>query len=471
MPLLTAGEVADVCNGHLIEGDRPSATGPVARGRATTATSFSADSRTIEPGSAFVAIRGGHGYVAEALAAGAPFAVVERAEALPPGAPGVVVQDSIAALGLLADHVRHVLGVRVVGITGSTGKTLTKDLTAAALRPRYRVHATPRSFNAEIGVPLTILSCPDDAEVAVVELGARRTGDIAALTRLVRPDIGIITEIGFTHLEIFESRDAIAETKAELVGALPTGGLALLPAGDDFLHVLVSATSARVRTVGPGGHVRVLSVRLDDEGCPDARVAIPADGVVAVHLPLPGRALVQNAAFALAVAAELGVEPADAAHGMAALQPSSWRLEVHRAGARTIVNDAYNASPTSTAAALRTVCELAGAREVWAILAEMAELGPAARAEHERVGRLAAALGVARVIAVGEGAEGIAAGAGARAQTVPSSREAAETVAGEAPEDAVILVKGSRVAGLERVADTLQCRFAGERGAEPGEEP
>lgn len=449
MPSLSAVEAARVCGGEA-RGD--------ARG---AATGFVADSRECRPGTAFVAVRGGHDHVGAALEAGAPFAVVERPEALEAGAPGVLVTDTVVALADLARWWRSRLDARVVGITGSTGKTLTKDLVAAALSPRYRVHASPESYNNEIGVPLVVLGAPEDAEVLVAELGARREGDIAYLADVVRPEVGVLTGIGVTHLGVFGSREAIARTKAELLEALPGSGLAVLPAADDFLDLAVGATAARAVTVGPGGRIRFSAGSMDDEGRVEGAVDLAEGPVVRLRVPIPGRAILRNVALALAVADELGVDPESGAGAIEDAPVSSWRLEVHRAGARVVVNDAYNANPTSTAAALRTVRELAGDRPAWAVLGEMAELGSIAHREHVRIGRLARGLGFAGIVAVGEEAAAIAEGYGSASRQAAAAEEAAQLVLREAPEDAVVLVKASRVAGLERTADLLRTEASG----------
>lgn len=421
MPELSAGEIAAIARGVLRGAADVRVRGFVARDDAA------------DPAHAFVAVRGGHDHVAAALNRGAPLALVERDSALPDGATGVVVADVQDALARLAIAWRARLAAITVAITGSTGKTLTKDLVTAALSGARRVHATPASYNAEIGVPLTVFGCPDDAQVLVCELAARHPGEIAELAAIVRPRIGVITGIGVAHLGEFGSREAIACTKAELLEALPDDGVALVPSTDDFLPLLCARTRARVVTVGPGGTIPPVSLRM----------------------PVPGRALLRNATFAIGVARELGVDLADAAAGIEAARTTALRMQLATLGRRTLVNDAWNANPTSLPAALRTTAELAAGRPKWAVLAHMAEIGPIAVREHRRVGRLAAALGYERVVAVGDQAAGIAEGAGAIATPVPGIEEAFE-IASAAPTDAVVLVKGSRVAGLERLADRLE---------------
>lgn len=440
MPELSVGDVARITGGH--------ATGDAS----VRAGSMVGDSREVSATSAFVAIRGGHDFIGEAISSGAPYVVAERSEAVPEGASAVVVGDVVAALHALAAHVRPLLRATAVGITGSVGKTLTKDLVAAASGAGYRVHASPRSFNTEIGVPLVLLSCPDDAQVLVVELGARHRGEIGELCALVEPRVGIITAISSSHLGEFGSRRAIAETKAELLASLPADGLALVPSDSAFLGLLASSTSSRLSTVGPGGHVRFRASRLDADHTV-GQVWLD-DHPVRVSLPLPGRALMRNAAFALAAASELGVDVAAAAAAMADAPTSAWRMQVATHGSWHLVNDAYNANPVSMVSALRTVRELAGDAPVWAVLGEMAELGDAGPAEHRRAGRLAASLGYG-IIAVGGGMADAYADATGERICVDDIEEAVDVALDRVPSGAWVLVKGSRVTGLERFETLL----------------
>ena len=439
MPVLTSQEVAEICSGRLIG---------AADVRIATIVG---DSRETSAGAGFVAIRAGHDFVADAFGRGAALAIVEHADSLPDGAPGVVVDDSVTALARLATEVRSRLDVHVVGITGSTGKTLTKDFTAAALEARYRVHASPRSFNTEVGVPLVVLSCPDDAELLVVELGARHSGEIAELAEIVRCDVGVITGIGKTHLGEFGSREEIARTKAELLATLPPTGLAVLPADDDYLAVLTESTAARVATVGPGGAFRFSSegVELVRKELELAGRTIGAISGVPVRLPVAGRALMRNAAVAACVAAEFGVPVVDAVTSIEQARPTSFRMEISTLGGWIFVNDAYNANPTSTASALRTVRELAGDEPAWAVLGEMAELGPVGEQEHSRIGRLAADLGYVGLIVVGDNASPLAGAAGPIAVSASSLSDAADAVVERVPPGAHLLVKGSLVTGLK----------------------
>jgi UDP-N-acetylmuramoyl-tripeptide--D-alanyl-D-alanine ligase len=417
-----------------------------------------ADSRTQQRGVAFAAVHGervdGHNFVRDVLGNGAPFVVVERTDMVPSGATAVVVDDTVRALGAMATQMRRNMRARVVGITGSTGKTLTKDFTAAALATSSRVYASPGNLNTEIGVPLVILSAPIDVSLIVLELGARGVGQIAELCAIVRPSIGVITGIGDAHLEVFGSRAAIAETKSELLAVLPADGLAIVPADDDFLALFASSTDARLACVGPGAHVAYRADRITSDGRTYGRITV--DGrIVPVVLPVPGRALMRNAAFAIRVALECGIDPDVAAAGIADATLSSWRMQIVQAGGWTIVNDAYNANPTSMASTLRSGRELAGDRPAWAVLGRMAELGDATEAEHRRAGRHVASLGYAGLIAVGTDAADIAQGAGSLGRTVASIAEAVDAVRTSVPEGGVVVIKASRAVGLEHLVEQL----------------
>jgi UDP-N-acetylmuramoyl-tripeptide--D-alanyl-D-alanine ligase len=443
VPKLTAADIARTTGGRL-HGDPGATVGGVV-----------ADSREVTPDLAFAAVRGGAAFVNDALAAGAPIAIVASAAEAEEAGTIVVVDDVVGALGALAAAVRRQLDVRVVGITGSTGKTLTKDFVAAALGPS--THATPRSFNAEIGVPLVVLTCPDDARVLVVELGARHTGEIAELCRVVAPDIGVVTGIGVSHLGEFGSREAIARTKSELLTHLPGDGVAIVPSDDEYLWLMAAATPARLVTVGPGGHAGYGATSVDGSGRTTGWVRAGGERVD-VTLPVPGRALMRNAALAVATAAELGVSPREAADRIAAAPTSAWRMQVVSAGRYTVVNDAWNANPTSSASALRTVREMAGTQDAWAVLGAMAELGPVGRDAHLRVGRLARAIGFTGVVVVGDSARAIADGAGPISVSAENLDEAADIVATRAAAGSWVLVKASRVARLEHFPEVLTMR-------------
>ncbi|HET9443651.1 MAG TPA: UDP-N-acetylmuramoyl-tripeptide--D-alanyl-D-alanine ligase, partial [Acidimicrobiales bacterium] len=461
---LTLAEIAGATGGEVRGGDPGAAV-----------TSYSIDSRTLAPGALFVALRAerdGHDFVGDALDRGAAGALVSRpgdgageGPVKPPGL--VVVEDTAAALTALGRLARHRLaGAAVVGITGSTGKTSTKDLTAAALAPAGPVGASPTSFNNEIGVPLTLLSAPDGAAAVVVEMGARGVGHIATLAAVAEPTIGVITNIGMAHAEFFGSREEVARAKGELLEALPPDGHGVLNADDDFTPALRARTAAAVLTAGSsaGADVRVSGLRLDDDLRPAFRLDTPWGPVEVPPLPMRGAHQAGNAALAVAVAGLAGVDPEAAGAGLAGAVGSPLRMDLRRSPAGLVVlNDSYNANPTSMAAALDALGRLAvGGGRRYAVLGPMAELGPHSTSEHHRLGKLVAATGVELLVAVGapELAEGARA-AGAEAVDVDTADAAVGALAPRLRAGDAVLVKASRVVGLERVAAALLDRGVG----------
>jgi UDP-N-acetylmuramoyl-tripeptide--D-alanyl-D-alanine ligase len=453
---LTAEEIAEATGGEL-HGNP-----------AASADSYAIDTRRLDAGGCFVALRGerdGNKFVADAWKRGATIAVVTRAPArVRAGRAVVLVPDSLAALGALGDYARHRLpAATVVGITGSAGKTATKDLLAAALAGSHRVHASPASYNNEAGVPLTLLAADDDTEVIVTEMGARFAGNITELCTIAEPQVGVITHVGMAHAGLLGGREGIARVKGELLEALDRDGVAVLDADDAFTPALAARTRARVLTVSrgdsPSADVRAVDVVLDDELRPSFLLETPW-GTIPVCLSVRGEHQAVNAAMAATVALELGAPLERVADGLARAKTSAWRMDVTRTPEGiTVVNDAYNASPTSMAAALRSFRHLAAGKRRIAVLGEMLELGDHSVAEHERIGRLAVDSEVDVVIAVGAGARPIAdAARAAGAQQVIQVEDAdgalaavnEHTHAGDA-----VLVKASRAVELERVAEAL----------------
>jgi UDP-N-acetylmuramoyl-tripeptide--D-alanyl-D-alanine ligase len=430
-------------------------------------SSVEVDSRRVGPGDLFVALQGerddGHGHVADAFAAGAVAAVVRAGSPQAPG-PTVRVPDTSGVLLRLAAEERDAMEAVVIGITGANGKTSTKDLAAAILGTRLRTHASPASFNNEVGVPLTILGAPGGTEALVLEMGARRVGDVELLSRVARPSVVVVTNVGVAHMEIFGSWDAIVRSAAEPVAALDPGDVAALNADDPVVLGLRRRTPARTVLFGTSedADIRAQDVRLDDRGRASFALAVGGQSEP-VALGIPGEHMVSNALAAVAAATAVGMTPAECSAGLKGATVSSWRMETFTSEAGlVIVNDAYNANPESMAAGLKAARWMARGSRLVAVLGPMAELGPVALEEHERLGDLAARLRVDRLIAVGEDARPIAMaairqGAGPDDVVVVDTPEAAAAVvrawglAGD-----VVFVKGSRVAGLERVAEALR---------------
>lgn len=451
----TLGEIAPIVGGTLREADA-----------ATVATGLEYDSRKITSGDLFLAFEGeqvdGHEYVASAADAGAVAAIVSK----PVEGPHIEVTDQIAAITALARANAARLTAKVVGITGSSGKTSTKDLIAHVLRTAGPTVAPVGSANNELGFPYTVLQAGADTEFLVLELGARGVGHIRYLTEIVRPSIGVVLNVGSAHLGEFGSQQAIAQAKGELVEALPESGLAILNADDPLVRGMAARTAARVITFGEGNgaDVRASAIDLDELG--RASFTLHASGAEAkVALRLLGEHHVSNALAAAAVGLECGLSVDAVGAALSSATPASrWRMEVtERPDGVLVINDAYNANPESMRAALKALAGVhrsrrsSGARS-FAVLGPMAELGESAPLEHLDLGRFAVRLDISRVIAVGEPARPIHHGAtlegswNGEASWVADVDDAVATLRDELAPGDVVLVKASRAASLERVA-------------------
>lgn len=437
-------------------------------------TSVSTDTRNISEKDLFFALKGpnhdAHGFLDEAMRKGARAAVVALRNPLAvdfherhPEFPLVLVRNTLRALGDLAAFVRGTMDIGVVGITGTTGKTCTKDLLVSVLSVDMSVAASEASFNNEVGVPLTVFGVRKKDRMLVVEMGARHAGDIKRLADIVRPDCGIITNIGPGHLELFKTQETVARTKAELARALPDGGHLLLNSDDEWTRKIARQTRAQVTMFGHGrgSSYRAERVLLDDLARPTFVLRGPGFETE-VTLDAIGRHQVDNALAAGACAHVLGSAPESIKKGLEKASISRWRTEcVMCDGGYTVINDSYNANPRSMEAALRTLVEAAGERRSVAVLGGMAELGSQSAEYHYEAGEKAAELDVDLLITVGKRARQIACGAVAggipkgsvfRCEDVP---EALELLSCILEPDDVILVKASRVIGLETVPERL----------------
>lgn len=406
------------------------------------------DSRQILPGQLFVPLlaeRDGHDFVPAAASAGAAAYLTSREPDAGVAATAIRVGDTAGSLMDLARWARSRLAVPVVGITGSVGKTSTKDLTAAALGATRSTWANALSFNNEQGLPVTILGAPDGVAALVLEMGMRGFGEIARLCDVGRPEIGVVTAVAGAHTERVGGIDGVARAKRELVEALPAGGTAVLNADDARVAAMGDHTPARVVTYGERGDVRVSGVTLDELARPSFRVDSPW-GAVDVRLAVSGRHMAWNAAAALAVAGAVEGRVDAAAEALAATGVSARRMEISRAASGLIVvNDAYNANPDSTIAALDALAAITAERRV-AVLGPMAELDDPVEA-HTRVAAHAAALGI-ELVAVATARYGVPPVAATAGEFTPG------TLGDLGPGDAV-LVKASNSAGLWLVAERL----------------
>ncbi|NJP67716.1 UDP-N-acetylmuramoyl-tripeptide--D-alanyl-D-alanine ligase [Streptomyces spiramenti] len=426
------------------------------------------DSREAAPGVLFAAFEGehvdGHDYAAAAVGAGAAVVLATR----PVGVPAVLVDDVTAALGALARHTVRELGATLVALTGSSGKTSTKDLIAQLLRELGPTVWTPGSLNNEIGLPLTALRADAGTRHLVLEMGARGVGHIRYLAELTPPRIGVVLNVGTAHVGEFGGQDRIAQAKGELVEALPAadeGGVAVLNADDPLVRAMAARTRARVVLFGESGEadIRAEEARLGADGRPSFTLCTPT-GRSGVTMRLYGEHHVSNALAAAAVAHELGMPATQIAEALSSAGPlSRWRMEVtERADGVTIVNDAYNANPDSMRAALKTLATMGHGGRTWAVLGHMAELGDDSQAEHDAIGRLAVRLNVSKLVCVG-GLEAAWLDMGAKNEGswgeesvhVSDAQAALELLRNELRSGDVVLVKASRAVGLERVAIDL----------------
>ncbi len=446
------------------------------------ATSLIIDSREVVPGAIFAALPGertdGTRFVLSALEQGAVVVLVpenhaDRAVWAANRVPRIEVPDVQTALGQVARAVRLRSTAQIVGVTGSSGKTTTKDMLLSVLAPHHRTVANERSFNNEIGLPLTLARIEPDTEVVVVEMGTAGAGQIAELCDIASPDVGVVTIVGMSHFHQFgSSQDAIATEKSALPQSLPPAGLAVLNADDG--RVIAMRDHVRCPVLSYGLHhkadVRADDIQLDEDGRPRFVLRTPT-GSAPVHLPATGEHMVVNALAAAAVATGLGLSVAQVAAGLATFRLSPGRMRTtERPDGVRVIDDTYNSNPVSVEAALRALIAArpAGGRAV-AVLAEMADLADLAVTAHEDVGRLAAALGIDLFVAVGAHSE----------RSVAAARQAGieHTLVLERPDDVsmalepilrskdVVLLKGSRVAGLDLAAAALTASTSAQASA------
>lgn len=446
MKPLSAKQIAQILGAEVAAGDSA----------AVVNAGVSTDTRKLVAGCAFFALRGenfdGDAFAVDALAAGAALVVVSRWNGdCPTGAAVIVVSDTLAALQRLAYWWRRQLDIPVACITGSNGKTSTKDLTTAVLSRRFRVSSTKGNLNNHIGLPLTVLATTLEDQAAVWEIGMNHAGELAPLCKIAQPKYGIITNIGTAHIEHLGSRDAIAEEKGTLARALPEDGFLIIPASCDYHDFLRERTKAELITVGDGhGIVRAENLRLEPDRS-HFTLVIEGHGEAEVCLPIPGRHMVVNALLAAAAGWKLGMPLSEIASGLSEVKISGGRLARRVVNGVTVIDDTYNANPESMAAAIETLADSPvpdGARR-FVVLGRMGELGIHGPAAHHRIGKLAASRDLV-VIAAGEGSEGIAEGAGG-AKHFPVLADAAKWLAAEVKPGDAVLFKGSRAAAIERV--------------------
>ena len=449
---MKASEIAVVVNGTLHGSDVLVSEAPVI------------DSRVAIDGSLFLAVQGenvdGHGFVDDAFAHGAFLAITSK----PVSQRHIIVDDVVAALGKLAQHVRsNLLDLTVIGITGSQGKTTTKELLASILSSAAPTVAPHGNFNNEIGAPISLLHCTETTKYCIVEMGARHPGDIAHLCSIAQPNIGVVLRVGSAHVGEFGSMQAIAETKSELIQSLGPEGIAILGTYDDFTPAMARAHKGKTLTFGESSECDIRATDIEvREGRAHFDLITP-EGRSAVGLRIVGLHQVANALAVASVATVLGFSLDQIASGLSTAESEAkWRMEIEELPSLVLINDAYNASPEATAAALQTLALFAQERggESWAFLGKMHELGESSNTDHAAIGTLASELGIDHLVCVGapEYAASISASSATSIHRCADIAEAIE-VANNLSKGDVVLVKASRSEKLEILADAISAQW------------
>jgi len=458
MESLTLAQIAAFADGELASGERDA-----------TVTRVSTDSRTLQSGDLFVPLRGenfdGHKFVERAAERGAAGAMVEEnwKGSTPKNFALIRLPDTLAGYQTLAANYRASLPLKVIAITGSNGKTSTKDFVAATLAHRFRVTKTEGNFNNHVGLPQTMLAANREDEIAVWEIGMNHPGEVAALAKLAAPDIAIVTNVGVAHIEFMGSREAIAEEKGALAEAVGEHGTVILNADDRFSETIAKRTRAKIILAGiENGSVRATDVRQSATG--SEFTILEGAHRCRAQLPVPGMHMVQNAMLAVAAGRAFGLSLEECAVGLASTPLTKARLQIKEINGIQFIDDSYNANPDSMKAALRTLIELDTDGCRIAVLGEMGELGEESERGHREVGEAAVALGIDELIAVGATGAGIARAAQKagleKSVAVDSPEEAAELLSENAAPGDLILVKGSRSARMERVLEAFAKRQA-----------
>lgn len=459
MEKLTLGEVAEAANGTLINGSPDSEV-----------TGVSTDTRSLRSGDLFFALKGehsdGHAYIGRALESGAGGLIVSDESALPDGLdkPVVRVQDVLWSLGDLAAYYRSKFDVRVIGITGSVGKTTTKEMLSAILERRWKVLKNEMNYNNEIGVPLTLFQLDSGHEAVVLEMAMRGLGEIRRLAEIARPQVGVITNVGISHIERLGSQGAIADAKSELLQELPPDGLAVLNAEDGYYPVMRDRFDGRVISFGSCKGADVVGARISQSKDGRCQCVIMKDGsgAIEVSMPVIGYYNVYNALAAAAAALGMGFDLYAIKDGLENFTQPAMRMELTKSRQGfTVLNDAYNASPASVFAALKTLQALAGYDRKIVVLGDMLELGDYGPKAHKDIGSAVANSGVSKLVAVGQLAVGIVEGARnagfpeTDVDWYPDSTSAASAVRSQVKDGDAVLVKGSRAIKMEEIVRVL----------------
>jgi UDP-N-acetylmuramoyl-tripeptide--D-alanyl-D-alanine ligase len=454
---LSINDIVSATSGKLISGSRDASI-----------TGISTDSRTIEPGNLFFALdlgsADGHNFIKSAVENGASGVVVSRDLDAVPECPIIKVSDTLWALGDLAAYYRSRFDAKVIAVTGSVGKTSTKEMLASILSQKFNVLKSALNHNNEIGVPQTLFQMDQSHEVVVVEMAMRGLGEIRRLAQIARPQIGVITNIGMSHIERLGSQGAIADAKSELLSELPLDGVAVLNGEDGYYPVLESRFPGRIISFGACSGVDVAGARIKYNKDGQCRFALMIDGEGAIELtlPIPGTHNVYNALAAGAAAYALGMDLYAIKDGLESFDLPSMRMNLDKTvEGIALLNDAYNANPASMAAAIKTLRALSGWTRKVAVLGDMLELGEFSERAHLDLGRSVMEAKIDLLITVGDGGKIIARGANKegmamdRIRSYENSVEAAEAIHDWLEQGDAVLVKGSRGMKMEQIAEAL----------------
>lgn len=445
---LTASQIAEIVQGKL-----------VGTANISDSAAFEFDSRKIKPGDIFLALKGekldGHDFVADAIKNGATLSLVSH----PVSGNYILVADVLKAVGALAHYVRTQLhDLKVVGITGSQGKTTTKDMLHSILRNEGQTVAALGSFNNDLGVPLTILRCSKSTQFCIVEMGARHGGDISALTNIAIPDIGAVLKVGNAHIGEFGSREKIAQTKGELIAGLKPGSIAVLGAYDEFTPQMKFAEGVKKITFGELQSCDIRAADIEFRGGFAHFDLVTPEAREPVELRVLGLHQIPNALAAAAIAFSLGIPTSRIASSLSMHENASkWRMEMHEGRGVLLINDSYNANPESMEAALRTLVLLTQERggRAWAFLGTMHELGPATTQMHTEIGALAKNLGIDHLVAISNRDYLTGFSASQNQSHYFQTTEEAKSMFKEFEPGDVVLVKASRAEGLEQIASAI----------------
>jgi UDP-N-acetylmuramoyl-tripeptide--D-alanyl-D-alanine ligase len=428
--------------------------------------SVSTDSRSLEPGCLFVAIRGerfdGHSYIREAVDKGAVLVMAEKSASIPDGVPAVLVEDTVEALGKLAEYHRSRFNIPVIAVTGSVGKTSTKEMIAATLSEKFKVHKTRGNFNNEIGLPLSVLELDNSHQAAVFEMGMRGFGEIDYLSRIVRPDIAVITNIGISHIERLGSRQNILKAKLEIIRWMGGDGVVVLNGDDELISGLHGLLEQETIFYGMDESCDVRANDLLSRGEEGVCFSVRYKGREHRYfVPAPGIHNVQNALAAVSTALVLGFDDEAIEKGLLRYSGDRMRMNITEADGIKVINDAYNAAPDSVSSAIRVLCEIGTNRRKWAVLGDMLELGDWAEDAHRQIGMQAAEAGIDYLVAVGDLARWYVEGALDHGMPLDNARlfqdadDARRFISRKIARGDVILFKGSRMMNLDVLAEKL----------------